>query len=79
MSQCHENDAHRFIQETDELHQPFSARSDEHNHVFLNASDAFTSAPAESFDTDSFQLTIGSGASSTATPCKDDFIKGTCK
>ena len=78
MLQCYENDACRFIQETDEFHQPFSTRCDEYNHTLLNATNDFTYAVAGSFDADSFRLIADSGASSAATPCKDDFIKGTC-
>ena len=31
------------------------------------------------FDADSFQLIIDSSASSTATPCKSDFVQGMCQ
>ena len=77
MSQYCKNDTCLFIQDTDELHQPFGTRSDEYNRTLFNATNDFTYAVAESFDTCSFQLIIDSSASSTATPCKDDFIKGT--
>ena len=79
MSQCYKNNAYRFISENDEFHQPFRMLSDEKNHILLNASNNFTSAVAESFDADSFQLMIDSGASYTATSFKDDFIKGAYK
>ena len=47
--------------------------------LLLNSSNTFTSAVAESFDADSFQLMIDSDISSTATPCEDYSVKGNGK
>ena len=59
----------------DEFHLPFATRSIEQNNLLLKAMQ-FTPTVTTSFNIDSFQLIIDSGASSTATPCKADFIKG---
>ena len=60
--------------ETDEFHAPFQYRSLQDNHILLNAI-SLQLGFSTNFDTDSFSLIVDSGASSTATPCKDNFIE----
>ena len=68
----------KFFRETDEFIQPIYFRSFENNRLLLNATVTSSNA-GTSFDTDSFPIIIDTGASSTSTPYKSDFIPDSYK
>ena len=63
----------KFLKETDEFYYPIYSRSNEFNTILLNAT-SLHSTINTSFDTDYFPIDVDSGASSTPTPHKSDFI-----
>ena len=67
-----------FLAKSDEFHQPAYFRTPESNIKLLNAV-SNTSMNHISFNTDSYPLVIDSGASSSATPFKSDYIDSTYK
>ena len=71
------NDMCKFLQESDEFILPSHFRSKESNYALLTAISSKDSNLA--FDTDSVSAIFDSGASSTATPNKSDFIESTYK
>ena len=68
----------KFLQLSDKFHQPFQQRSNLSNTFLLNALSMVTSN-SYLFDTNSFLIVLDSGASSSATPFKSDFIKNSYK
>ena len=74
--------SHSLYKDTDEYTVPHTKRDLLANKIFLNELRAYAAAPSKcnrSFhmDSDSFDVCIDSGASSTCTMNKDDFIPGT--
>ena len=72
------SDLSKFLQKIDEVWHPTFFHSPEHNYLLLTATTCLHNMNSN-FDADSFPLILDIGSSSTDTPFKCHFVKGTCK